>query len=302
MNKETENAARRFQGLDTWGTDEILETLWSGQSRAVAACLPALPMLARVVDAALERLGQGGGRLIYGGAGSAGALAALDALELGGTFDWPTSRLAILLAGGLDLARGLEGGAEDDEGVGRSRMQALKPGAADVVLGVSASGRSAFTVGVVDEARRQGAMTVALASVEDSPLVECAQYALVVRTGPEVLAGSTRLGAGTAQKVLLNLFSTALMTGLGRVYDNMMCNVRPENAKLRQRCPAIVTRIAGVGEAEAADALERHGDVKRAVLALAGVPPAAIDALLSRTGGNLRAALSQLTPGPRSRP
>jgi N-acetylmuramic acid 6-phosphate etherase len=300
MDRETERSARRFQGLDTWGTEELLETLWGGQSRATAACLPALPMLARVVEAAIERLAPGRGRLVYAGAGSAGALAALDALELGGTFDWPAARLSILMAGGLDLARGLDGGAEDNEGVGRERVRALRPGAEDVVLGVSASGRSAFTVGVVDEARRQGAMTVAISSQEDSPLVECAQYAVVVRTGPEVLAGSTRLGAGTAQKVLLNLFSTALMTGLGAVYDNQMCNVRPDNAKLRQRCIAIVTRISGVGEQVAADALARHGDVKRAVLGLAGAPPEEIDSLLARTGGNLRAALSQLAPGTRS--
>ena len=302
MGRETEGAARRFQGLDTWGTEEILEALWSGQSRAAAACLPVLPMLARVVDAAVERLARGSGRLIYTGAGSAGALAALDALELGGTFDWPAERLSILLAGGLDLARGLDGGAEDDEAVGRSRMRALEPGAADVVVGVSASGRSAFTVGGVDEARRQGAMTVALSSIEESPLVESAQYAVVVRTGPEVLAGSTRLGAGTAQKVLLNLFSTALMTGLGFVYDNMMCNVRPQNAKLRERCTTIVTRIAGVDEQAAAEALARHGDVKRAVLGLAGLPPAEIDVVLTRAGGSLRVALAHLAPGARSGP
>lgn len=300
MQRETEGASRRFRGLDTWGTAELLETLWSGQSKATAACLPALPALGRAVDAAVERLGEGSGRLIYAGAGSAGTQAALDALELGGTFDWPASRLVILLAGGLDLARGLDGGAEDDEAVGRSRLSALRPGPADVVLGVSASGRSAFTVGIVDEARRQGALTVAVSSLEGSPLVEAAEHRVVVATGAEVIAGSTRLGAGTAQKVLLNLFSTALMTGLGRVYDNLMCNVRPENAKLRQRCTAIVSRIAGVGEQVAEDALARHGDVKRAVLALAGLPPEQHEATLARARGNLRTALSSLTPGPRS--
>ncbi|EPX60199.1 N-acetylmuramic acid 6-phosphate etherase [Cystobacter fuscus DSM 2262] len=289
--KETEAAARRFQGLDGWGTAEVLETLWSGQSRAMAACLPALPALGRAVDAARERLAGTQGRLIYAGAGSAGALAALDALELPGTFGWPSTRLSVLLAGGLDLARGLDAGAEDDAGTGRARVAELHPGPADVVLGVSASGGSAFTVGVVEEARRRGALTVAIASVEGSPLVAAAEHAVVVHTGAEVIAGSTRLGAGTAQKVVLNLFSTAVMTGLGLVFDNMMCNVRPDNAKLRQRCVTIISRIAGVGEPAAADALARHGDIPRAVLGLAGLSPADADHALVRSGGNLRAAL-----------
>lgn len=301
MAKETEAAARRYQGLDTWGTGEILETLWSGQSRATAACLPVLPQLGRAVDAAIERLSRGtSGRLIYAGAGSAGALAALDALELGPTFDWPSARTAILLAGGLDLTRGLDAGSEDDEGAGRSRVKELRPGPADVVMGVSASGRSAFTVGIVDEARRHGAMTIALSSIAGSPLVEAAEHALVVQTGPEVIAGSTRLGAGTAQKVLLNLFSTAVMTGLGLVHDNLMVNVRPENAKLRQRCITIVSHIAGVGEQAAADAITRHGDVKRAVLGLKGLSPSEADAALARAGGHLRTALNQLAPQGRS--
>ncbi|HYO53050.1 N-acetylmuramic acid 6-phosphate etherase [Archangium sp.] len=296
MAKDTEGAAWRFQGLDTWGTGELLETLWSSQSRATAACLPALPMLERVVDAAVERLASGDGRLIYGGAGSSGMLAALDALELEPTFGWPKTRLAILLAGGLDLARGIDGGAEDDEGAGRSRVRDIRPGPADVVLGISASGRSAFTVGLVDEARRHGALTLAIASLADSPLVRAAEHAVVISTGAEVIAGSTRLGAGTAQKVVLNLFSTATMVGLGLVFDNLMCNVRPENAKLRQRCTTIISRIAGVEESAAADALARHGDIPRAVLGLAGLSGAEADAALARAGGNLRAALTTLTP------
>lgn len=294
--KETEAAARRFQGLDTWGTAEVLETLWSGQSRAVAACLPVLPAVGAAVDAAVERLATGEGRLIYTGAGSAGMLAALDALELPGTFGWPERRLSILLAGGLDLARGLDGGAEDDVETGRARMAALRPGPADVVVGVSASGSSVFTVGGVEEAGRQGALTVGIASVAGSPLLAAARHTVVAHTGAEVLAGSTRLGAGTAQKVLLNLFSTAVMTGLGLVFDNLMCHVRPENVKLRQRCVRIISHIARVGESAAADALARHGDVPRAVLGLAGLSAVEMDRVLSRSGGNLRAALEAAAP------
>jgi N-acetylmuramic acid 6-phosphate etherase len=296
MAKDTEGSARRYQGLDTWGTGEVLETLWSSQSRATAACLPVLPVLERVVDAAIARLSSNTGRLVYAGAGSSGMLAALDAIELGPTFGWPSSRLAILLAGGFDLVRGIDGGAEDDEGTGRARIRSIQPGPADVVLGVSASGHSAFTVGVVDEARRHGAMTVAVASLSESPLVRAAEHAVVAHTGAEVIAGSTRLGAGTAQKVILNLFSTAVMVGLGLVFDNLMCNVRPENAKLRQRCTTIISRIAGVDEDVAADALGRHGDIKRAVLGLAGLSDAEADAALARAGGNLRAALAAIAP------
>ncbi|MDY7229095.1 N-acetylmuramic acid 6-phosphate etherase [Hyalangium rubrum] len=295
MARDTEGAARRFQGLDTWGTGEVLETLWSSQSRATAACLPALPMLERGVDAAVERLSSGNGRLVYAGAGSSGMLAALDASELGPTFGWPSARLSILLAGGLDLARGLDGGAEDDEGAGRSRVRDVRPGPSDVVLGVSAGGHSAFTVGIVDEARRHGALTVAISSLADSPLVRAAEHAVVVQTGAEVIAGSTRLGAGTAQKVVLNLFSTTVMVQLGYVFDNLMCNVRPENAKLRQRCVSMVSRIAGVGEEVAAKAFERHGDIQRAVLGLAGASEAEADAALKRARGNLRVALSSVT-------
>jgi N-acetylmuramic acid 6-phosphate etherase len=295
MAKETEGAARRFQGLDAWGTGELLETLWGGQSRATAACLAVLPELGRAVDAAIERLSTGDGRLVYAGAGSSGMLAALDALELGPTFGWSSNRLAVLLAGGLDLVRGIDAGSEDDEAAGRARIRDLRPGPSDVVLGLSASGRSAFTVGLIDEARRHGALTVAIASIEGSPLLQAAAHAVAVRTGPEVIAGSTRLGAGTAQKVCLNLFSTAVMTGLGLVYDNLMCNVQPENVKLRQRCADIISRIAQVDEQTAAEALNRHGDIKRAVLGLAGLSTAQADAALAQSKGNLRTALSALS-------
>src|SRR5262249_22824549 len=145
--------------------------------------------------------------------------------------------------------------AEDDAASGRVRAREADLGAADVVVGISASGSSAYTVAVVEEAQSRGAMTVAVTSRADSPLVRAAGCAVVVSTGAEVIAGSTRLAAGTAQKLLLNLFSTAVMTGLGRVFDNLMVDVRPANAKLRQRQAAIVAAITRVDAAIAADAL-----------------------------------------------
>ncbi|NTX55009.1 N-acetylmuramic acid 6-phosphate etherase, partial [Myxococcus sp. CA039A] len=232
---------------------------------------------------------------VYAGAGSSGVLAALDAVELGPTFDWPASRVAVVMAGGLDLSHGLDAVAEDDEGAGRERALRARLGPEDVVLGVSASGHSAFTVGVLDVARGRDALTVALACRAKSPLARVAAHEVVVASGAEVIAGSTRLGAGTAQKVMLNLFSTSVMAGLGRVFDNLMVDVRPENAKLRQRCVAMVARLAQVDELRAAEALTAHGTVKRAVLGLAGLDVARADAALERAGGNLRLALSALS-------
>jgi len=288
----TEHVAGRFKGLDTWNTGDVLEALWGGQSRALAACVAALPALERSVDRAVARLGAGDGKLVYAGAGSSGLIAALDAAELSPTFGWPASRLAVLAAGGLDFSRPCDQGAEDDAAAGRASAAALGPD--DVVIGISASGASPFTLAVIGEARNLGALTVALTSAADGALVRAAEDKLIVPTGAEVIAGSTRLGAGTAQKVMLNLFSTALMVGLGLVFDNLMLNVQADNAKLRQRRAGIVAAIAGVDAATAADALARHGDVKRAVLALAGLAGAEIDSALARSGGNLRAALHQV--------
>jgi len=298
--RSTEEAAARFQRMDTWPTGSVLEALWSGQMRAVAACLPALPALARAVDAAVERLAAPStGRLVYAGAGSSGMIAALDAADLGSTFNWPEHRTLVIVAGGIDLQRGPDPAAEDDAAGGRAHAieAALTP--ADVVLGVSASGGSAHVIAVVEEARRCGAMTVAVVSRTDSALGRAADHAVVVPTGAEVIAGSTRLAAGTAQKLVLNLFSTAVMVGLGAVYDNLMIEVRPGNAKLRQRRAAIVASIAGVEPAIAADALARHGDVKRAVLGLAGLPDPEIDAALAAAGGKLRVALASVRSRPR---
>lgn len=297
--RSTEEAAARFQRLDSWPTGAVLEALWAGQIRAVAACLPALPALARAVDGAVERLAAPStGRLVYAGAGSSGVIAALDAGDLGPTFDWPEHRTLVIVAGGIDLERGPDPAAEDDAAAGRARVAEAGLGPSDVVLGVSASGGSAHIVAVVEDARRRGAMTVAVVNRADSTLGRAADHAVVVPTGAEVIAGSTRLAAGTAQKLVLNLFSTAVMVGLGAVYDNLMIEVRPGNAKLRQRRTAIVASIAGVDPAIAADALARHGDVKRAVLGLNGLSDPEIDAALAAAGGKLRVALA----GARSRP
>jgi N-acetylmuramic acid 6-phosphate etherase len=256
--------------------------------------LPALPAVERAVEDAAARLGSNG-RLIYVGAGSSGLIAALDALELASTFDWPEDRLAIVLAGGLDFSRGLDSGTEDDPEAARARLRELNCGAADVVIGLSASGSSRFTVAALEEARSAGAVTVAVACNAGSALLAAALHPVLVETGAEVISGSTRLGAGTAQKLIVNLLSTALMVRLGAVFDNLMVNVRPENEKLRQRCVTMVSRIAGCGPETAADALARTGTVKLAVLALAGVDGDRANVALGHAGGSLRKALEACT-------
>lgn len=287
----TESSAVRFRGLDAWDTPEILSALWNGQMQAVAACLPALACLSAAVDAAASRL-TSGGRLIYVGTGSSGVISVLDAMELGTTFDWPETRLLVVLPAGLDLSKDQAGAAEDDAGAGASRMDSHGIGTADVVVGVSASGRSAFTVGALKRAGGLGALTIAFANNVGTPLGAAARFAVVVETGAEVIAGSTRLGAGTSQKVLFNLFSTALMARFGGVYDNLMINVRAENVKLRYRCAAMVAQIAGVEPDCATEALARFGTVKRAVLGLKGIPEEEIDARLDAASGILRKALT----------
>jgi N-acetylmuramic acid 6-phosphate etherase len=284
--------AARFRGLDAWPTTDVMMALWSGQMQAVAACLPALDSLSETVDLAADRLSRGG-RLVYVGVGSSGVIAALDAGELGATFDWPESRTVVVLPAGLDLSKEQAGAAEDDFEAGAARLASHGLSAADVVAAVSASGTSAFTLGAVDEANRQGAFTIAFVNTADSPLARAASRSVIVDTGDEVIAGSTRLGAGTAQKVLFNLFSTAVMVRLGGVHHNLMVNVRAENAKLRARCAAMIAHIAGVDVDRGAEAFARFGSVKRAVLALKGVDPEAIDRRLAAAGGVLRRALKQ---------
>ncbi|MDD7911751.1 N-acetylmuramic acid 6-phosphate etherase [Pseudovibrio exalbescens] len=291
MSDSTEKAAERFRGLDTWNTTEILSALWDGQMRAISAVLPALEKMAPAVDEAAVRLGSSSGRLIYVGAGSSGVISLLDSLELGSTFDWSDERAVVILPSGLDLSNGMADSVEDEGDVGAARIDDLDVTADDVVVGVSASGRSAFTVQALKRAGERGALTIGFANNTGSPLEAVAHHMIVALTGAEVVAGSTRLGAGTSQKVLFNLFSTTLMTRLGGIHDNLMVNVRPSNAKLRKRCAAMVAQIANTSEEEAADAIARFGSVKRAVLGLAGVAEDAIEARLQAAGGVLRRSL-----------
>ena len=290
----TEDINPRYLDLEVWGNVEALKALQQGQMDAVAAVQPALPAIAAAVDDAAPRLRRGG-RLIYVGAGTSGRIGVQDGAELAPTFNWPREQLAFVMAGGDSaLLRPVEG-AEDSGDAGAARMDELGVSADDVVIGVAASGRTPFTVDAVRRARQRGAMTIGLANNAGAPLLQASEHPILIDTGPEPIAGSTRLQAGTAQKVVLNLFSTLTMVRLGRVYRGMMIDMRPTNAKLRQRAVRIVAAIAGCAEDVAAAALARaQGDLKLAALLSRGVADLAAKAALAKHDGNLRLAMAEL--------
>ena len=285
---ETETPLARCADAETWSTAEALAAMLDRQAAAVAAVGEALPDLARAVEAAAARLRDGAGRLFYAGAGSSARIAAQDAAELLPTFGWPPARVAWLIAGGPGaLLRSVEG-AEDDAAAGDRDAAALGLAPDDVVLAVAASGVTPYTRAAQAAARRSGALTIAFANNPEALLLAESDHPILLRTGPEFLPGSTRLGAGTAQKVALNLFSTQLMARLGRVYRGRMVGLVPGNAKLIGRARRIVAELAGCAPDAAAAALEAAGrDVRLAILMLDGLPRAEAESLLAATGGDL---------------
>lgn len=295
MATSTETVSPRHRGLDTWDDADILAALWESQADAVAAARAVLPALSACVAASHARLAVGG-RLVYTGAGSSGRIAFQDGIELGPTFGWPDDRLILLLAGGDPALRHGVEGAEDDTDAAIDAIERHAIGADDVLLGVAASGRTPFTVQAVRAARARGALTIGIANAPGM-LLQAADHAILAETGGEVLAGSTRLKAGTAQKIVLNLFSTLLMTRLGRVHDGRMIDMRLSNDKLRRRAADMVVDLAGCDEATASAALDAAGGgIKLAVLVARGHTPQAAASLLARHGGHLRPALEEACP------
>ena len=289
----TERISPRYFDLDSWPTGEVLAAMYEGQLAAVAAVRPALAAISKAVDDAVPALKRDG-RLVYVGAGTSGRIGVQDGTELTPTFDWPSERLVFLMAGGFDaLVQSIEG-AEDSEENGARAVADAKIGPNDVVIGVAASGTTPYTIGALRAAREAGAVTIALASNPGAPLLEQALHRILVETGEEVIAGSTRMKAGTAQKIVLNLFSTALMVRLGRVYRGLMVHMRATNAKLRRRAEIMVQEIAGCDESEATAFVENaNGDVKVAVLLALGVELSRARELLERHEGNLRLAIDE---------
>lgn len=291
----TETVDPRYAGLDTWSDDIILTSLLESQQRALQCVTPAIPALGKAAHLAAKSLA-GGGRLVYLAAGSPALVALGDALEIPQTYGVPRDRILLLLAGGEAITRDLTGVEEDNADAARQEVADAQIGNADCVVGISASGSTRFTVAGLEAARKAGAATVGIAGNAGAPLLTAAEIAVLLETGPEVISGSTRLGAGTAQKAALNMLSTLIGVRLGHVHDGLMVNVRADNEKLRARAARIVASIAAVDAEAARSALDATGgEVKPAVLIAAGAKgPAEADALLRQAQGHLRAALGLL--------
>ena len=292
----TEGRSPRFVSLETWPPRDIMQALLSGQHAALGAVAQAIPALEGAVRQAVQRLEGEKGRIIYVGAGTSGRLAVLDGTEMTPTFGWPASRLAYLFAGGDTNPERADEGAEDDAVAGRERMAALQPTRNDVVLGVAASGSTPFTCAAIDAAGKGGALTVGFANNSNAPLLAAADHAVCLPTGPEVLAGSTRLAAGTSQKAALNLFSTTLMIGLNRVHAGHMVDMQVSNEKLQARARNMVMDITGCAPQAAQTALAAaNNNAKLAVLLVQGLDVTRARERLRRCNGNLAAALEQET-------
>ena len=293
----TEKISSRYVDLDSWSAGEMIAAMYEGQLAAAAAVRGALDAIAVAVEDAVPAL-QRGGRIVYAGAGTSGRIGVQDGSELPPTYDWPADRLVFAMAGGLDaLVRSAEG-AEDNEAAGEKAMTDAKIGANDVVIGVAASGITPFTIGVLRASSAAGAVTIAVANNPGAPLFDVARHRILADTGSEVIAGSTRMKAGTAQKIVLNLFSTAVMVKMGRVYRGLMVDMRARNAKLSRRAEAIVSEIVGCSEADAVRYLEQaNRDLKTAILIGFGLGSSEASQLLQRHAGNLRSAVNEFRQG-----
>ncbi|MEU5309220.1 N-acetylmuramic acid 6-phosphate etherase [Streptomyces sp. NPDC021562] len=289
----TEAFRPELADIDTLPTLDLARLMNGEDAQVAAAVGRRLPEISAAVDAIAARMADGG-RLVYAGAGTAGRLGVLDASECPPTFNTRPGQVVGVIAGGPEALVTSVEGAEDSAELARQDLDALGIGAADTVVGISASGRTPYAVAAVAHARALGALTVGLACNEGSPLAAAAEHGVEVVVGPELLTGSTRLKAGTAQKLVLNMLSTITMIRLGKTYGNLMVDVRASNDKLRARSRRIVALATGAPDAEIEDALTATGgEVKNAVLViLAGVDGPTAARLLEESGGRLRAALT----------
>jgi N-acetylmuramic acid 6-phosphate etherase len=290
---KTETPSQEHAKLDQYSTIELVGTLVDDQAIAVNAVRAAVPSIAAAVTAAVPRI-EAGGRLIYVGAGTSGRLGLLDSVELYPTFSWPQERALALLAGGQKAMFVAVEGAEDDLEQGAADLRATNPTTNDVVLLLAASGFTPYVLGALRAAREIGALTVGFANNPDAPVAGEAEIGVTLDTGSEIISGSTRLKAGTSQKIALNTFSSALMVRLNKVYGNLMVDLKPTNAKLIKRSVRLTMIATGAEESEARAVLEQcNFHVKVAIVALA--KKTSIDqarALLDTSRGSVRQALS----------
>jgi N-acetylmuramic acid 6-phosphate etherase len=261
----TERANQASADLEARSTLEILEIMNSEDARVADAVGERLTDIRDAVDAIVVRV-RDGGRLVYLGAGTSGRLATMEAAEASPTFGVPPDIVVGVIAGGTGAVQAAHEGAEDDADGGAAEVRRLAIGASDVLVGVSASGRTPFVLGAIGEARRRGALAIGVCCDDGAPLAAQSDIAICPLVGPEILAGSTRLKAGTAEKLVLNMLTTAAMIRLGHVHGNLMVDVRPTNAKLRERARRIVAEVTGVDEADATAALAATGWSARAAI------------------------------------
>lgn len=292
--KQTEQLHTDARGLDLRPSEEVLQLLAAGQSAAAEAVKSAIPDIARGAKAAAQTV-RDGGRLIYAAAGSSGLMALADALELPGTYGIDRQQVVVLLAGGMDALQDMRGGPEDDADAAIAAVTTIKPNSKDCLIALTASGHTPYPIVAAQTARSAGARTIGLANNDGAALFDHVDVSICLPTPPEVIAGSTRMGAGTAQKIALNMLSTLMAMELGHVHDGMMVNVIADNEKLRGRARGIVMAAAGVDETTAIRALEAsQGVVKSAVLIAAGASPQQAETLLTTHTGMLRPALAEL--------
>ncbi|MEK9660341.1 MAG: N-acetylmuramic acid 6-phosphate etherase [Alphaproteobacteria bacterium] len=292
----TESLDQRYKALDTRSGREVVSLILDAQQRGVEAVRRSAGAIAEAAEAMAVRLsGSGDGRIVYAGAGTSIRLGVQDGVELTPTFGWPSERLDFVIAGGdAALTRAIEG-AEDDGDAARACIEAIGVGAADVCIALSASGRTPYTCAAARAAHQRGALTIAIANNAGAVLLDAADHPILIDSGAEPVAGSTRMTAGTTQKIVLNLLSTVAMVRLGRVYDGMMVDLVATNDKLAERARDMVRAIANVDAAAARRALDAaNGHVKLAALLARGLTTADGQALLDRHAGDLRAALAEL--------
>ncbi|MEO5805232.1 N-acetylmuramic acid 6-phosphate etherase [Devosia sp.] len=293
--KQTEMIHGSAKGFDLLPAEQALMILARAQADAAVSVQVAVPAIAEAAALAAQCLGNGG-KLVYVAAGSSGLMALADALELPGTYGIAKSRIKVILAGGVAGLTDMAGAPEDDEDEARRGIADARVGVGDCVIALSASGSTPFPLAAVRAARELGAKTIGIANNPDVPLLNLVDVAICLPTPPEVIAGSTRMGAGTAQKIALNMLSTWMAAELGHVHDGLMVNLFADNIKLVGRARRIVMAVTEVGEDAAGQALERsHGSVKTAILLAAGAQDLTeAEGLLAQSGGKLRPVLAGL--------
>jgi N-acetylmuramic acid 6-phosphate etherase len=285
----TEQRNPRTAEIDKVGTEEMLRIINAEDARVPAAVAHNIPAITRAVDGIVERI-RNGGRLIYIGAGTSGRLGVLDASECPPTFNTPPEMVVGLIAGGDHALRHAVEHVEDQPEAGAEALRAINTSAQDTVVGIAASGRTPFVLGAIAYANEIGALTVGICNTDNAKLSEAVQIPIAVLTGPEVVTGSTRLKAGTGQKLVLNMLTTGAMISLGKTYGNLMVDLQPTNQKLQVRAVGIIRDAASITEEDAANALERAGgDVKAAIVSsLLAISPGEARERLASAQGRIR--------------